>query len=108
MNRKFIPVAEPSITEKEVKYVSDAVKSGWVSSLGHYINEFEKRFAEYVGVKYALTTTSATTALHLVLVSLGIKGGDEVIVPDLTFIAVANAVTYTGAKPVFVDIDSET
>lgn len=105
---KFIPVAEPSITEKEIKYVLDAVKSGWVSSLGHYINEFEKRFAEYIGVKYASTTTNGTTALHLALVSLGIKEKDEVIVPDLTFVAVANAVAYTGAKPIFVDIDPET
>jgi len=105
---KFFPVAEPSITEREIRYVLDAVKSGWVSSLGHYIFDFEKRFAEYVGVKYALTTTNGTTALHLALASLDIKGGDEVIVPDLTFVAVPNAVAYTGAKPVFVDIDLET
>jgi perosamine synthetase len=105
---KFIPISEPSITQKEIDYVTDAVKSGWVSSLGHYINEFENKFAEYIGVKYALTTSNGTTALHLALVSLGIKEGDEVIVPDLTFVATANAVTYTGAKPIFVDIDTET
>lgn len=105
---KFIPVSEPSITQKEIDYVTNAVKSGWVSSLGHYITEFEKKFARYIGVKYALTTSNGTTALHLSLVSLGIKEGDEVIVPDLTFIASANAVAYTGAKPVFVDIDPET
>ncbi len=105
---KFIPVSEPSITEKEIGYVLDAVKSGWVSSLGQYINEFEKKFAEYVGTKYALATSNGTTALHLALVSLGIKEGDEVIVPDLTFIATANAVAYTEAKTVLVDIDTET
>ncbi len=105
---KFIPVYEPSISQKEIDYVTDAVKSGWVSSLGHYINDFENRFAEYIGVKYALTTSSGTTALHLALVSLGIKDGDEVIVPDLTFVATANAVTYTGAKPVFADVDPQT
>lgn len=105
---KFIPISEPSITQKEIDYVTDAVKSGWVSSLGHYINKFEKKFAEYIGVKYALTTSNGTTALHLVLVCLNIKEGDEVIVPDLTFIATANAVAYTGAKPIFVDVDTET
>lgn len=105
---KFIPVSEPSITQKEISYVLDAVKSGWVSSLGHYINEFEKRFAEFVGTKYALTTSNGTTALHLALVSVGIKKGDEVIIPDLTFVATANAVTYTGAKPVMVDVEQDT
>lgn len=105
---KFIPVSEPTITEKEVEYVLKAVKSGWVSSLGEFITKFEEEFAKYVGTKYALTTSNGTTALHLALVSLGIKEGDEVIVPDLTFIATANAVAYTGAKPVFADIDPET
>jgi len=105
---KFIPVSEPTITDREIDYVCQAVKSGWVSSLGEYITKFEEKFAEYIGVKYALTTSNGTTALHLALVSLGIKEGDEVIVPDLTFIATANAVVYTGAKPVFADIDPET
>ncbi len=105
---KFIPISEPSITQKEIDYVTDAVKSGWVSSLGHYINEFEKKFADYIGTKYALTTSNGTTALHLALVSLGIKKGDKVIIPDLTFVATANAVTYTGAKPVMVDVEPDT
>ena len=105
---KFIPVSEPTITEKEVEYVLRAVKSGWISSLGEFITKFEEEFAKYVGTKYALTTSNGTTALHLALVSFGIKEGDEVIVPGLTFIATANAVAYTGAKPVFADIDSET
>ncbi len=105
---KFIPVSEPSITQKEIDYVTNAVKSGWVSSLGPYINEFENKFAEFVGTKYALTTANGTVALHLALVSLGISSGAEVIVPDLTFIATANAVTYTGAKPVFADVNPET
>lgn len=108
MNNKFIPVAEPSITQKEIEYVLDAVKSGWVSSLGGYITKFEQEFAKYIGVKYALTTSNGTVALHLALVSLGIKQGDEVLVPDLTFVATANAVAYTGATPVFVDVDPET
>jgi len=105
---KFIPVSEPSITQKEIDYVLDAVRSGWVSSLGHYINEFEKKFAEFIGTKYALTTSNGTTALHLAFVSLEIKEKDEVIIPDLTFVATANAVVYTGAKSVFVDIEPDT
>jgi len=105
---KFIPIAEPSITQKEIEYVRDAIKSGWVSSLGEYIARFEQKFAEYIGVKYALTTMNGTVALHLALVSLGIKEGDEVIIPDLTFIATANAVVYSGAKPVMVDIERDT
>lgn len=104
----FIPISEPSINKKDIKYVTNAVKSGWVSSLGHFINKFEEKFAKYIGVKYALTTSNGTAALHLTLVSLGIKGKDEVIIPDLTFVATANAVVYTGAKPIFVDIDPET
>lgn len=108
MNNKIIPISEPSITQKEINNVLNAIKSGWVSSLGEYIIQFEKKFAEFVGTRYALTTSNGTTALHLALVSFGIKEGDEVIVPDLTFIATANAVTYTGARPVFVDIDPET
>jgi len=98
-----IPIAEPEIGEEELKNVMEAVKSGWVSSKGKFISEFEERFAEYIGVKYGVATSSGTTALHLALVALGVKKGDEVIIPTLTFAAVANAVIYTGAKPVFVD-----
>jgi len=104
----FIPISQPSITEMEINYVNDAIKSGWVSSLGKYINEFEKKFAEFCNVKYALSTCNGTTALHLALIALGIKEGDEVIIPDLTFIATANAVKYTGAKVVTVDIQEDT
>lgn len=104
----MIPVAEPSITEKEIQYVTDAVKSGWVSSTGFYVEQFEKRFAEYIGTSYALTASNGTAALHLALLALDIGPGHEVIVPDLTFIATANSVLYTGATPVFADIDPET
>ena len=105
---KFIPISEPSITKKEIEYVTKAVKSGWVSSLGDYIIGFENRFAEFVGTKFALTTSSGTTALHLALAGLGINKGDEIIIPDLTFVATANAVKYLGATPVFADIDPKT
>jgi perosamine synthetase len=103
----FIPISQPSITQKEIDYVTDAVTSGWVSSLGKYIDIFEETFAAYCGTKYALATSNGTTALHLALVALGIESGDEVIVPDLTFVATANAVKYIGAKVVIVDIDEE-
>jgi len=104
----FIPISQPSIGEKEIEYVTDAVKSGWVSSLGKYIDMFEEKFATYCGTKYAIATSNGTTALHLALVSLGITSEDEVIIPDLTFVATGSAVKYIGAKVVTVDIDENT
>lgn len=101
-------VAEPDIGELEAQYVLDAVRSGWVSSLGRYIGEFEQQFTAYCDCRYGVATSSGTTALHLALVCQGIGPGDEVIVPTLTFVATANAVMYTGATPVFVDADPET
>jgi len=106
---KFIPISRPSIGKKEIEYVNDAVTSGWVSSTGgKYIDIFEEKFAKYCNTKYAVATSSGTTALHLTLVCLGITSDDEVIVPDFTFVATANAVKYTGAKVVTVDIDEDT
>ena len=99
----MIPIAEPSFGEEELKNVIEAVKSGWISSKGKFIEEFERNFSNYCGRKYGVATSNGTVALHLALKALGIGKGDEVIVPDLTFIAVANAVTYCNAKPVFVD-----
>ena len=104
----YIPISRPSITQKEIDYVTDAVKSGWVSSLGKYVEKFEKTFCEYCDTKYALTTANGTVALHLALAALGINQEDEVIVPDFTFVATANAVKYLGAKVITVDIDEET
>ncbi|MBL7036449.1 DegT/DnrJ/EryC1/StrS family aminotransferase [Candidatus Microgenomates bacterium] len=104
----MIPVNEPHISKNALKYVSDCVKTGWISSSGKYIKEFEKKFAKFIGVKHAITTTSGTTALHLALVSLGIKKGDEVIIPSHTMMASAAAVIYTGATPVFVDVQRDT
>lgn len=105
---EFIPISKPSIVQKEIQYITDAVSSGWVSSLGKYVDMFEEKFASYCGTKYALTTSNGTTALHLVLVALGIKPGDEVIIPDITFVATGNAVKYVGAKAVIVDIEEDT
>jgi len=105
---KFFPISQPSITEREIGYVSDAVRSGWVSSLGKYIEQFETGFARYCGAAHALATSNGTTALHLALATLGIKANDEVIVPNFSFVATANAVVYTGATPVLVDVDERT
>lgn len=102
------PVAKPSLTDLEEKYVSDALKSGWVSSAGPYLERFEMEFAARCGTRSAVATNNGTTALHLVLAAAGVGPGDQVIVPAFTYIASANAVTYCGATPVFVDIDPVT
>lgn len=99
----MIPIAEPFLGKEELKNVIRVIKSGWISSKGKFIPEFEEKFAEYCGVKYGVAVSSGTAALHLALKAIEIKEGDEVIVPDLTFIATANAVRYCNAKPVFVD-----
>jgi perosamine synthetase len=101
---KMILTAGPSITQREIDYVTDAVTNGVDEHWGDYIKRFEKSFAEYIGVKHAMTTSSCTGALHLALVALGIGKGDEVIVPDLSWIASASVICYTGAKPVFADV----
>lgn len=101
---KMILTTGPSITQREIDYVTDAVTNGVDEHWGDYIKRFEKTFAEYIGVKHALATSSCTGALHLALVALGIGKRDEVIVPDLSWIATASSVCYTGAKPVFVDV----
>lgn len=106
--RVHFPVSEPLLGEKELVYVSECVLTGWVSSAGKFVTRFEEVFAEFCGTKYAITTSNGTTALHLALLALGIGPGDEVIVPSLTFIATANAVTYTGARPIFADSETET
>ena len=108
MENKFIPVCEPLLDGNELKYITDAVSTGWISSAGGYIEKFEKAFAEYCGTKYAVAVCNGTVSLHLALVSLGIGKGDEVIIPDFTMIASAFSVCYTGAVPVFVDSDKDT
>ena len=103
-----VPVNEPVVTAAAKKYVLDALESGWISSAGPYIGNFEQAFAEYVGVKHAVAVTSGTAALHVALLALGIGKGDEVIVPDFTMISSVFAIIYTGAVPVFVDVDPDT
>ncbi|MCL4508948.1 MAG: DegT/DnrJ/EryC1/StrS family aminotransferase [Chloroflexi bacterium] len=107
-NDKFMPIAEPSLSHLELQYVTDAVRSGWVSSKGPFVDRFEQSLAEYLGARFAVSTCNGTAALHLALAALGVGPGDEVIVPTLTFIATANAVRYVGATPVLCDVDSST
>jgi perosamine synthetase len=103
-----IPLVQPSLAGNETRYVSDCLSSGWVSSQGGYISKFEDAVTSFLGDGKALCTSSGTTALHLALLGLEIGPGDEVIVPNLTFGATANAVVHAGATPVFVDINPET
>jgi perosamine synthetase len=104
----FIPVAAPVLGGNEKTYVLDCLDSTWISSSGKYLDRFEAAFAEFCGVSDAIACSNGTTALHLALLGLDLGPGDEVIVPTLTFVATANAVTYCGARPVFVDVDPET
>jgi perosamine synthetase len=104
----MIPVCEPYLCGNELKYVTDCLKSNWIGSMGKYISLFEESFANFCDTKYGVGCSNGTTALHLALASLGIGPGDEVIIPDFTMIATANAVIYTGAKPVLIDSELET
>lgn len=105
---KRLPVAEPALVGREKEYVMDCLDSTWISSNGAYIQRFEESFAEFCGVKHAVSVCNGTAALHVALLALGVGPGDEVIIPDLTYVATANAVVYCGAKPVFVDSELET
>lgn len=102
-----ISLAQPQLNGNEYKYLMDAFLSTWISSTGKYIQRFEESFSSYCGVKYGVATSNGTTALHLALTALGIGPEDEVIVPDITFAATINAVIYTGATPVIVDIEED-
>src|SRR5262249_24316781 len=103
-----IPIAGPWITQKEIDYVTDAVANGWYDRAGVYPQRFERAFAEYLGVRHAVSLPSCMAAIHLALAALKVGTGDEVIVPELTWIASAAPITYVGATPVFADIDRET
>jgi perosamine synthetase len=102
---EIILTAGPSISSREAVYVNEAVTTGWNTHHSDFIKHFESEFAERLGVKYAMATSSCSGALHLSLLSLGVGKGDEVIVPDITWVATASAVAYTGATPVFADVD---
>ena len=103
-----ITVAQPKLSGNERRYVLDCLDTTWISSIGKYISAFEDTFAKFCSVKHAVATNNGTTALHLALIALGLKPGEEVIIPTVTYIATANAVTYCGATPVFVDVCADT
>ena len=104
----MIPLSKPWLTSLERKYAQEAVDSGWISSIGPFIEKFEAAFAQRIGVKYALTTNSGTAACHLSLGAMGFRPGDEIIVPSVTFVATANAVKYCNCDVVLADIDPKT
>tara|TARA_B110000008_G_scaffold279402_1_gene326355 strand:- start:1696 stop:2793 length:1098 start_codon:yes stop_codon:yes gene_type:complete len=104
---KVIPLDEPVFNGNEKKYVNECFKKGWISWQGSYVKKFQKKFSSIIGCKYALSTANGTDAIILALKALGIKRGDEVIVPSLTFSASVFAITEVGAKPVFIDVNSK-
>jgi len=103
----MIPVCEPTLNGNEKKYVLDCLDTNWISSNGKYIELFETKFAEFCNVKYGVSCSNGTTALHLALAVLNIGKDDEVIIPDFTMIATINSVLYTGAKPIVVDSEMQ-
>jgi perosamine synthetase len=103
-----IPVAAPDLTGNEERYVVDAIRSSWISSTGAFVGRFEKEFARVCGTRASISVANGTLALHLALMTVDLRPGDEVLVPSLTYIATANAVRYCGAEPVFVDVDPAT
>ncbi len=105
MNNKKIPLSEPNITGNELKYVTEAIRSTWISTKGMFVDKFEDKIAKYVHSKYAIACQNGTAGLHIALILAGVKPFDEVIVPTLTFIAPINVVKYVGAEPVFMDCD---
>lgn len=106
-NTSHIPISHPQLGGNEYLYLMDAFLSTWISSSGKYVDQFEQAFSEYCGMQYGIAVCNGTVALHLALAALGIGKGDEVIVPDITFAATINAVLYTGATPVIVDIEED-
>ncbi len=104
----FIPVCSPLLTGNELKYVTDCMETGWISSAGKYVTAFEDSFAKYSEAKHGVAVCNGTVAIHLALQALNIREGDEVLIPNFTMIATAFAVCYTGAMPVFVEADRET
>jgi perosamine synthetase len=103
-----IPIYQPTIGDREKAYVLEALDSTWISSRGAFLDRFEREFAAFVGAPHGVGTANGTVSLHLAFAALGIGPGDEVIVPTFTYVASVNAITYTGARPVFVDSDPVT
>jgi len=108
MNNYTIPIYQPDLGGNVKRYVNECLDTSWISSRGRFVADFEEHFAQRIGVHHAASVCNGTVALHVALVALGIGPGDEVVVPTLTYIASVNAITYTGATPVFVDSRRDT
>lgn len=104
----MIPVCVPLLKGKELEYLKDCIDTNWISSKGHYVDEFENSFSKYCNCKHGVSTTNGTSSIHLALESIGLKKGDEVVVPAFTMIGSVFPIIYCGAKPVLVDADPET
>lgn len=104
----MIPLSVPNISGNEWQYMKDCLDTSWVSSVGSYVNQFERVTAEYTGAKYAVATSNGTSAIQIALMLAGVKANDLVIAPNITFVASINAIKYTGAKPILIDIDFDT
>src|SRR4030042_3909094 len=100
----MIPITKTFFDEADLSLIQEPLKSGWVVQ-GKYVQQFEEMFSKYINTPYSIATTSCTTSLHIAMASLGLRPGDEVLVPAFTWVSTANCVEYMGAKPVFVDID---
>ena len=107
-NKKFIPLHEPIFLGNEKKYVNECIESTFVSTVGKFVNEFEKKIAKYTGSKFAIATTNGTSALHVSLILAGLDRDSEVITQPLTFVATCNAISYCNASPIFIDVDRDT
>jgi perosamine synthetase len=107
-SKDFIPLHEPRFIGNEKKYLNECIDSTFVSSVGKFVDEFEEKIASFTGSKYAVATVNGTSALHIALILADVKNDDEVITQPLTFVATCNAISYCGAKPIFVDVDKDT
>ena len=106
-NQQVIPLSVPNIAGNEWKYVKDCLDTGWISSVGSYVTQFEKMVADFAGAKYGIASVNGTAALHIALLLSGVKQDDYVILPNLTFVASANSIKYLGAEPLLIDADPD-
>ena len=106
-NEQLIPLSVPNIAGNEWKYVKDCLDTGWISSVGSYVTQFEQMVADFAGAKYGVAAVNGTAALHISLLLSGVKQDDYVILPNLTFVASANSIKYLGAEPLLIDADPD-
>lgn len=105
---KYIPLCIPNLGGNEWKYVKECLDTGWISSVGEYVNQFEKSVSDYVGCQYGIAAVNGTAAIHIALKLMGVREKDYVIIPNVTFVATANAIKYLGAEPILIDVDKDT